>query len=284
MKKLRHILAAALLLSGSGTLAGANYCTIEGIQYLYNTTEGTCRVRSYTADLPTEAVVHTEITVDEAVYSATAVGYNGLHYVSTTAPGISDNHLKTLTFFSGPSDVSVEELAIAGWTALRSVDFSENITSLCRGALHELPALEHIWLRSPRVVDFDPDSSNDWELGSEPILHVPAELLDQYIRLSEDPTTEAGRFLSCMSSIVSIDEGGPEDPEAALLTVRYEDVMLILHDTNEGHRIRFSSEGGHGIEWLHLNDEDHTDRLTEAGEYTVPALTAPGTLHIKLGE
>ena len=277
MKKLLSVLAAVIITIFS---VQAQEVTDGGIIYRYSS--DTWVVLSFDpAQLPRNVIIRTQLDYEDGQVSVAEMRYDALAYndYSSYSEELTSDYIRRIKFTDGPESFKICDGAIADWTDLETIDFSENVKVLEKGCMYNLPGLKHIWLRSTEAIDFDEGGYCSTQLESKPTLHVPAELVAYYTELSEsDSPSWARTFLRQMSEIVAIGDDSETSPS---LAIRYEDTMLILHDAQEGHRLHFSTENERTIESLHYNDTDHTHQLTD-GEYTVPEISGPVILTVKL--
>lgn len=277
MKKILSVLAAVIIIIFS---VQAQEVADGGIIYRYSSDTWVVS-RFDPAQLPRNVIIRTQLDYEDEQVSVAEMRYEALVFdaYAKYPEDIADSYIRRVKFTDGPASFKICDGAIADWTDLETIDFSENVKVLEKGCMYNLPGLKHIWLRSTEAIDFDEDGYCSTQLESKPTLHVPAELVAYYTELSEsDSPSWARTFLRQMSEIVAI---GDENEITPSLAIRYEDTMLILHDAQEGHRLHFTTENERTIESLHYNDTDHTHQLTD-GEYTVPEISGPVILTVKL--
>lgn len=272
----RIFLLFAALITFAASVSAANPVIIDGVTYNYN---GTCwYVSGYTEDLPEHVTITTLLEMDGSVSPVEYVGYQAfLPYEDPEGGSLTQTHIKTVQIEKGDIAFSLIECSFSGWTNIESIDLPENTSLLQEGCISKLKALKELIIRSEKPVDFEKCNAIETNIGSNPILYVPASAYNAYISMIDGSGSVADVFLSQMSEIRTIDgEPVPETPE---LTVQYLNTRITLHDAKPGHRLHFSSESGTEIQSLYSNADDHTEFLNE-GVYTIPEVTVPTTLQI----
>ncbi|MDE6300484.1 MAG: hypothetical protein K2M19_02045 [Muribaculaceae bacterium] len=272
MKQITFLLAVIACLSVSSRAAQPEV-EVDGIVYSIHANSGNCYVKKYTAALPQNAVIHARVEIAEKMYDVHYIGFEALMQDDDILP---KDHITSLTIETGDQPLRLMDCAVCGWTALEDIDLPDNTSQLDEGCLNTLPSLKVIWLRSTETVTFyeDYDRALNTSLYSNPILRVPQKLVSSYEALAAGSNEIASTFLGQMSKITSLD-----DSKAPVLTIRYEDALVTLHDAAEGHRLHFSSQTDRAISSLMNNEQDHTSTLKD-GLYVVPAFDDDTLLHV----
>lgn len=245
---------------------------VDGIEYTLDSDKWVCYVSGYDEQtLGAEALIQPRLEINDEEYP--------VEYIASGALAAREGApvLQTLTIGEGSAGFGLEQGAIAGWTDLTLIDMPANTARIDAGALARLPELETIIIRSNSAVEITgADSEPEFPLESNPVLKVPAAMVDVYNELLDEGDGPTRRFLSQMSAIESLEGPAPEDP---VVTVRYEDTFITLHDAAAGHRLHFSSRTGRALHSLYNNGEDHTERLDD-GMYVIPETDSPTLLHV----